>query len=125
VAIGHAVRGAASAALALIALEAVTTSGSGRVASFFADVSNLLARAISPDVPLIKDRRSGGTYDADGNFHPTIPDYLGGGTTTGPGGDTSGQKQNPKFVPYDPPPIGQHNPQYDNPHPNRPGGIQE
>jgi hypothetical protein len=119
-AIGHAVRGAASAALALIALEAITTTGSGRVASFFGDVSGLIAKAISPDVPLVKDRRTGGTYDADGNFHPTIPDWLGGGTTTAPGSNTSGQRSNPNFRVIDPAPA-QRNPAYG----NQPGGIEE
>ena len=120
---GHAVRGALSAALALIALEAIATEGNGRVGSFFADVSKLLAKAIDPNTPLIRDRRSAGTYDADGNYHPTIPGWLGGGTTTAPGGDTSGQAQNPRFTPADPAPYGQHNPQYDTPHPNQPGGY--
>jgi hypothetical protein len=124
VATGHAVRGAASAALALIALEALSSAKSTQVGGFFGDVSRLLARAIAPDVPLIRDRRSSGTYDADGNFHPTIPDWLGGGTTTGPGAGTSGQQQNPNFRIGDPPPIGQHNPQYDNPNPGHPGGVQ-
>lgn len=119
-ALGHAVRGAASAALALIALEAVTTTGSGRVASFFADVSTLLAKAVSPEYPLIKDRRSGGTYDADGNFHPTIPDYLGGGTTTAPGAGTSGQQQNGGFRVTDLGPDGRAYPT-----PAAPGGIEE
>jgi hypothetical protein len=103
---GHAIRGAASAALTLIVLEAVATSGTGRVAGFATDVSKLLAKAIDPKTPLIRDRRGAGagTTDADGNYHPTIPGFLGGGTTTAPGADTSGQAQNPNVVPYDPAP---------------------
>ena len=120
-AIGHAVRGAATAALTLIVIEAVGSDRTGAVGTFFADVSKLLAKAISPDVPLIPNRAAG-TYDADGNYHPTIPGYLGGGTTSGPGTGTSGQAANPDFTIGDPPPIGQHNPAYDNPT-NKPGGI--
>jgi len=119
VAIGHAVRGAATAGLALIALEAIGSDKTGKVGSFFADVNNLIAKALSPDVPLIRDR-SKGFYDADGNYHPYIPGYLGGGTTTAPG---AGGKSNPKFVPKDVPDPNNPNPQYDNPHPNRPGGV--
>jgi hypothetical protein len=58
---------------------------------------------------------TGGFTDSDGNYHPNIPGYLGGGTTTAPG---SGSNSNPNYVPYDPPPTGQHNPQYDNNGPN-------
>jgi hypothetical protein len=122
VAIGHAVRGAASAALALIVLEAVGSDRGGRVGSFFADVSGLLAKAISPDVPLIPNRAAG-TYDADGNYHPTVPGYLGGGTVNAPGADTSGQPIIPDSRVFDPAPFGQHNPAYDNQ--NQPIGIQE
>lgn len=119
--IGHAVRGACTAALSLIALEAIGSDRTGKVGAFFGDVNSLVARALSPDVPLIPDRR-GGFTDADGNYHPYIPGYLGGGTTTAPG---SGKQSNGNFVPYDPAPTGRHNPAYDNPDPNRPGGISE
>lgn len=110
---GHAVRGAVSAWLALIALQAIGTSGgSGRIAALFNDVDKLVKRALDPNVPAIRDRRTTGTYDANGNYHPTIPGFLGGGTTTAPGSDTSGQASNPNVVPYDPPPIGRRNPAY-------------
>lgn len=122
----HTVRGVVTAWLGLVALQAVSKAGSGRVPSFFADVDQLVQRALSPNVPAIPDRRSAaGTYDSDGNFHPSIPGYLGGGTTTAPGSGTSGQKSNPNYVPYDPAPTGRNNPQYSNPHPNQPGGILE
>lgn len=119
-----ALRGMATGALALIAFETFASSSSTQVTGLFGTVTNLVNRALSSDVPLIPDRRLG-TTDGDGNFHPTIPGWLGGGTTTAPGGGTSGQQQNPNYVPYDPPPIGQNNPQYSNPHPNQPGGVLE
>jgi hypothetical protein len=111
---GHALRGAVTAWLSLIALQAIgTQGGSGRIASFFGDVDNLVKRALDPTVPAIRDRRGpAGTTDGNGNFHPTVPDWLGGGTTTAPGSGTSGQRSNPNIVPYDPPPIGQSNPAY-------------
>jgi hypothetical protein len=56
---GHALRGAVSAWLALIALQTIgTAGGSGRVASFFGDVDNLVKRALNPTVPAIPDRRN-------------------------------------------------------------------
>jgi hypothetical protein len=51
-------KGAASAALTLIALQAITTTGSGRVAGFFTDLEHLVQRAIDPNVPAIPDRRT-------------------------------------------------------------------
>lgn len=46
--------------LALIALQAIgTRGGSGRIASAFADLDQLLTRALDPNVPAIPDRRSG------------------------------------------------------------------
>lgn len=58
---GHTVRGAVTAWLALIALQAVASSGSGRVASFFSDVDKLVQRALSPTVAAIPDRRTSGS----------------------------------------------------------------
>jgi len=56
----HALRGAVTAWMALIVLNAVgTAGGSGRLASAFADVDRLIKRALSPDVPAIPDRRGG------------------------------------------------------------------
>lgn len=121
------VRGALGAVGGLIVLQAFTTSkGSGAVGGLLGAVNGLVTRALDPSVPLIPDHSSSsseGTTDADGNYHPTIPGYLGGGTTTAPGSGTSGQKSNPNYKPYDPPPTGQHNPAYDAP--STPGGIPE
>lgn len=90
-----ALRGAATAWGALIVLHTVGTSkGSGKLAQLFTDVDNLVKRALSPDVPLVPDRRRKGFYDDDGNYHPYIPGYLGGGTTSGPG---AGDQANPDF----------------------------
>ena len=59
-----AVRGALAAWLGLITLQAVASSGSGRVASAFADVAGLVDRVIDPAVPAIPDRRTGSTSAA-------------------------------------------------------------
>lgn len=54
-----ALRGAATAWLALIALQAVGTSGgSGRIAALLGDVNRLVERALDPRVPAIPDRRA-------------------------------------------------------------------
>lgn len=120
-------RGAAAAWLGLVALQALTTKGgAGAATGLLGAVDGLVKRVLDPSVPAIPDHSTGaGTTDADGNYHPTIPGFLGGGTTTAPGSGTSGQKSNPQYVPKDLPPTGQHNPQYDNPNPNQPGGIPE
>lgn len=56
----HAFRGAVTAWLALIALQAVSTKGgSGRVASLFQDINRLVGRALDPTVPAIPDLRTG------------------------------------------------------------------
>jgi hypothetical protein len=54
---GHGFRGAVTAWLALIALQAISTrDGSGRVASLFGDIDHLVQRALNPKVPAIPDR---------------------------------------------------------------------
>lgn len=54
----HAFRGAVTAWMALIVLNAVgSAGGSGRLASLFGDVDQLVKRALSSDVPAIPDRR--------------------------------------------------------------------
>jgi len=59
---GGMIRGAASAWLGLIALQAVSTrGGSGRVAEFFNDANRLVQRVLDPNVPAIPDRRGGAT----------------------------------------------------------------
>lgn len=59
---GHALRGAVTAWLALIALQAVVSQGgSGKIAGLFTDLDALLQRAFDPSVPAIPDRRNGAT----------------------------------------------------------------
>jgi len=112
----HALRGAVTAWMTLIVLRTIGTSGSGKVAGLFADVDGLVQRALAPNVAAIPDRRRGkGSYDDDGNFHPAVPDYLGGG-------EVGGKNANPDFDVIDPPPPGGGNPQYDH-YPSKPGGI--
>jgi hypothetical protein len=54
-----ALRGAMTAWLGLIALQAVsTTGGSGRISALFGDVNRLVERALDPKVPAIPDRRT-------------------------------------------------------------------
>lgn len=58
---GGAIRGAFSAWLGLIALQAVSTKGgSGRISEAFGDVASIVERVLDPDVPAIPDRRDGG-----------------------------------------------------------------
>jgi hypothetical protein len=54
---GHALRGAVTAWLALIALQAVSSSKSGQVSGALSTVASLVTRALSPDVAAIPDRR--------------------------------------------------------------------
>lgn len=81
----------------------------GAIVLLYAAVKDIspagLLKAILTGSPIPQGGNVGGTYDKDGNFHPTVPDYLGG-----PG----------NVKPYDPPPTGQHNPAYD----GKPGGVQ-
>lgn len=110
--------------MGLIVLQAVTTkNGAGAVGGLLGVVDGLVKRALDPTVPAIPDhsRSAAGTTDKDGNFHPSIPGYLGGGTTPSPGSTDNGGKNNPDFQVIDPPPPGQHNPAYDGN--GKPGGI--
>lgn len=66
----HAMRGVVTAWLALIALQTIGTSGSGRVASLFADLDDLANRALSPDVPAIPDLAHGEHWGAGGYRRP-------------------------------------------------------
>lgn len=53
-----ALRGAMSAALGLIALQAVSSKkGSGRISGLLTDVNGLVLRVLDPTVPAIPDRR--------------------------------------------------------------------
>jgi hypothetical protein len=101
-------RGVAVAWGSLIVLQAVTTTrGAGAVGGMFGAVDDLVKRALDPGVPAIPDHStaaSTGNTDADGNFHPNVPDYLGGGSAGGT--KKTNPKKNPNVVPYDPPPPG-------------------
>jgi hypothetical protein len=66
---GHTLRGAITAWLALIALQTIVTSGSGRVSSALTGLNTLVQRALSPDVPAIPDRRSGAAAANTGYFN--------------------------------------------------------
>ena len=102
----HALRGAVTAWLALIALQAVSSrGGSGRVASFFGDVDGLVQRALSPDVPAIPDRR-GGRNDTSSYITPAqaaaaVKAANGGaavGAVTAPGGLLDGLPSLQQYV---------------------------
>jgi hypothetical protein len=69
---GHALRGMVSAWLALIALQTITTSGSGRVADALSGIDGLVKRALDPGVPAIPDRRDGAPSATSGaTLNPT------------------------------------------------------
>jgi hypothetical protein len=69
---GHALRGAVTAWLGLIVLQAVvSTGGSGRVAGAFTGIAGLVNRALDPNVPAIPDRRAGATDGPPGWGQPT------------------------------------------------------
>jgi hypothetical protein len=76
-------RGAATAWLGLIALHAVATGGSGKVAGAFADVNRLLSRVLDPNVPAIPDRRAGGSAGSSGSAS-SAPKVLTGSAATEP-----------------------------------------
>lgn len=122
---GNAFRGALTAWGGLIVLQvAGTANGSGRLAELATKVNELVQAAISPSVAAIPDRRYRGVTDADGNFHPAVPGYLGGGVVGGPGKLPPGSKGNPDFTPADPAPNspwGMPSPGYGDP--SKPGGL--
>lgn len=105
-AIGHAVRGASAAALTLIVIEAVGSDHTGKVGSFFADVSRLLQRAISPDVPLIPDRSGGKAPEASSYLTPeqaaaaaaAANGAAAAGAVTAPGGLLDGMPSLGQYV---------------------------
>ena len=80
----HTFRGAVTAWMALIVLQAVgTKGGSGRIAGAFADANQLVQRALSPTVPAIPDRR---------NVQPAAtPSSLGKAYGTAPAGSAARQ----------------------------------
>jgi hypothetical protein len=64
---GGALRGALSAWLGLIALQAVSTKGgSGRIVELANSVSSFVDRALDPTIPAIPDLRSGETWGTAG-----------------------------------------------------------
>lgn len=67
---GHALRGMASAALVLVVVETFARADSGQVSGLMGTVVGLVNRALSSDVPLIPDRRTG----SSGSGAPT---YFG------------------------------------------------
>jgi hypothetical protein len=69
---GHALRGAITAWLGLIVLQAVVSNSTGKVASAFSDLDGLLQRAFDPGVPAIPDRRA------------TVPTSSSAGATANP-----------------------------------------
>lgn len=112
-----ALRGAIAGAGVLVVLESVVqVKGAQAVGGLLGAAAGIVRRCLDPTVAALPDHSKSaapaGSTDANGNFHPTVPDFLGGGTTTAPGDDTSGQQANPDIVPYDPPPTGQQNPAY-------------
>jgi hypothetical protein len=124
-----AVRGILAGAGGLIVLQmAVQTQGADAVGGLLGAAAGIVRRCLDPSVPAIPDHSKGsaaaGTTDNGGNFHPSIPGYLGGGTVPSPGSTDNGGKNNNGFQLVDPPPPGQHNPAYDNPS-NTPYGIPE
>lgn len=81
-------RGAATAALGLIALQAlVSKGGTGRVATLLDDVNGLVERMLDPSVPAIPDR-STGAVGGTGAGNSMNPNVANGGPAT-PGAGTS------------------------------------
>jgi hypothetical protein len=82
---GHTLRGAVTAWLSLIALQAIVTNGSGKVAAALTDVDRLISRALDPTVPAIPDRRTGGAAAPVVNLTPTGPGQQAFATAGGAG----------------------------------------
>lgn len=68
---GHALRGMASAGLALIVLETFARTSNGNVGGLFASFGTIAQRLMSPSVPLIPDRRVAGAGGSG------APSYFG------------------------------------------------
>jgi hypothetical protein len=72
---GHTLRGAVTAWLALIALQTVVTNTTQATGALGA-INNLIQRALSPDVPAIPDRRSGAAAAESGGYFHMTPEQL-------------------------------------------------
>jgi hypothetical protein len=78
---GHGLRGAVTAWLALIVLQTVgTQGGSGRLVSLFGDLDTLVKRALDPGTPAIPDRglvTSTSAYNPPPLAGPYTPEATG------------------------------------------------
>jgi hypothetical protein len=73
---GHTLRGAVTAWLGLIALQAVV-SNSGQASGALAAINGVIQRALSPNVPAIPDRRTGaGNAASSGGYFNMTPAQL-------------------------------------------------
>lgn len=72
---GHVLRGAVTAWLALIALQTVVTN-SGQASGALGTLNNLVQRALSPDVPAIPDRRKPKAGASSGGYFNMSPEQL-------------------------------------------------
>lgn len=80
---GHALRGAVTAWLALITLQAASSkANTGRLGSLFADLDTLVQRALDPSVPAIPDRRTTGSADAGSPYYVPDPGAVARGAVT-------------------------------------------
>jgi hypothetical protein len=91
----HALRGALTAWMCLIVLQAAgSAGGSGKLATLFTDVNRLVQRALSPDVPAIPDRRNTrGTAIVTADGTPTGGYLSPGGGYLPPSDNTIPQPQ--------------------------------
>jgi hypothetical protein len=72
----HGLRGAVTAWLSLIALQAVVANGSGQVAGALSAVAGLVNRALSPNVAAIPDRRTGALANTPGATTDVSTPYV-------------------------------------------------
>lgn len=96
----HGLRGAVTAWLALIALQTISTRGSGKVAGAFTAIDGLVKRALDPSVPAIPDRRTGAGTSSSASGYITPANAAAAArasaasnavtAVTGPGGALSG-----------------------------------
>jgi hypothetical protein len=73
---GHGFRGFLTAALGLIALQTVASNAAGgRIAGLFGVIADGVNRALDPSIPLIPDRRGGGSSGGPGATTNTSTPY--------------------------------------------------